>query len=278
MKEIFCNYISKNGILLQHKRTTFDGQTEFSPPEIHVALEIGFTLSGSALSYQEGTPIFREAGSLLITPPNVVHWEYAISQEPYERIVLQVNPSLLPKLKDMDLSAFYKMQSVFSRAIHKELIDTSNVKQLLLAMTRCCIKNDTSCILDLLDLLYAFIETIGELVKQNPTYTLPDTKKTLADKCLSYVHEHAWENLTAAKIADALSVNAKYLQEAFKKKFDVPLHRYISLQKIALARTMLHQGIAAQDVARKLGFENYVTFHRLFRRLGPGAPRTFAKM
>ena len=278
MKEIFCNYLSKNGIILQHKRTTLDGQREFTPPEIHTALEVGLTLSGCSLSYQEGTPIFRETGGLMITPPNVIHWEHTISQEPYERIVLQVNPSLFPKLKDIDLSAFYKTTPVSSRIVRKELVDKSNVKQLLLAMTQCCIKSKESCLLDLLDLIYAFLEELSELVKQNSTDVLLNPKKTLADKCLSYVHEHATEDLTAAKIADALSVNAKYLQESFRKKFGVPLHRYISLQKIALARTMLHQGMAAQDVARKLGFENYVTFHRLFRRLGPGAPRTFAKM
>ena len=280
MKQILYHHISRNGIRVQHALTTAESmQDDVVRPEIHEGCEISLMLSGINLSYHEGKPLWLTENDLCIVPPKTVHWGYAIGEQPYERLVLQFHPSLLPPLKDVDLTAFYKIDNPKKHVIPGKLVQNSNVKELMFALTTSK-ANYEQRDLQFLDIIFQLVETLNHLVEQSLQLPTAHTthKSNITDKCLDYINEHILQDISAAQIAKALGVNAKYLQAAFKKNVGVSLYRYIRLQKTSIAKNMMLQGIPAQEIATKLGYKNYTTFHRMFRTVGSYAPRTYSKI
>lgn len=282
MKNVFAYYISRNGIRFHHTLTKAENfSSDTAPPEMHDECELTFLISGTTIYHVDGQQFPLSAGDVCIIPPQLMHWRSISGDDDYERMVLHIDPTLFPPLQDLDVLAFSKRANEYLYVLSADLIaKTDLVKQLETIKNICCDENKYRD-LRMVAAVTAMAETLNELASEminQRTLTLRSTKNNISHLCIEYINGHLEEKLTAEVLSKQVNMSASHLQAMFKKEVGVSLHKYILTQKMYLARKMLHQGMPALEVAQKLGFEYYATFHQAYRRINRTAPRTYSKI
>lgn len=85
-------------------------------------------------------------------------------------------------------------------------------------------------------------------------------------------------NLSLSYLADAFSLNQAYLSSLFKKNMGYTWSAYLEQIRIKKAEILLTDGkISAKDVCNMVGFSNYDTFRRSFKRINGNSPGEYLK-
>lgn len=89
-----------------------------------------------------------------------------------------------------------------------------------------------------------------------------------AEKIAEYVQKHyKEENLSIAGIAEVFGMNPIYLSRFFREKTGEALLEYIVKFRIGKAKEYLRQGRSIGSTAEEVGYNNYKTFIRAFKKL-----------
>ena len=104
MRKHLSRYISKNGIQFHHVITT----AELVPhihfgAESHSLIELLFLISGKVDYMIDGETYHVSPGDVIVVNAMELRSLYADPNLPYERIVLQFSPNLIPQGFDYDL-------------------------------------------------------------------------------------------------------------------------------------------------------------------------------
>lgn len=83
------------------------------------------------------------------------------------------------------------------------------------------------------------------------------------------------QNLNVASVADAVGINPVYLSRMLKKYRNLRPLEYIHQKRIALAKTLLSQGVTVKDTLGKVGYSSALTMNRAFRRFEDTTPGAF---
>lgn len=282
MKNVFSYYISRNGIRFHHTKTEQESlENDPSPAELHDECEIFLLLSGDVTYQVEGQTFALKVGDMFIVPPNLLHSRVLKGDEPYERMVLHFNPDLLPQIQDLDVLSFSKRANEYAYVLSCDIVQKSDIVDQIYKIKELCRTEGKYRDLHLITAITQMTETLNELASEminHRTIALRSTKNNISYLCIEYINAHLDEKLSAEQVSKALNISASHLQSVFKKEIGLSLHKYILTQKMHLARTLLHQGMPAQEVAQRLGFEYYATFHQAYRRVCKTAPRTYSKI
>ena len=84
---------------------------------------------------------------------------------------------------------------------------------------------------------------------------------------IDYIDAHIHEDLTSAKLAKGLHYSTSYLSKRFREEMKVPLMGFIRGKKIMACHTLIKNGAKAQEAAFAMGFQDYSTFYRAYKRL-----------
>ncbi len=282
MKNVFAYYISRNGIRFHHTKTEQEFlESDQSPAELHDECEIFLLLSGNVTYQIEGQTFALNVGDMFIVPPNRLHARILKGGAPYERMVLHVNPDLLPQIQDLDVLSFSKRANEYAYVLSCDIVQKSDIIDQIYNIKELCRAEGKYRDLRLIAAITKMTETLNELASEminHRTIALRSTKNNISYLCIEYINAHLEEKLSAKQLSKALNISASHLQSVFKKEIGLSLHKYILTQKMQLAKTLLHQGLPAQEVAQMLGYEYYATFHQAYRRICKTAPRTYSKI
>lgn len=83
---------------------------------------------------------------------------------------------------------------------------------------------------------------------------------------LKYVNEHLYEPLSLKNISANLFLSPTYISQVFSHHMKISVMDYIKQKKIFIAQDMISSGSAPTAVARQLGFNDYSTFYRLYKK------------
>lgn len=93
---------------------------------------------------------------------------------------------------------------------------------------------------------------------------------------LQYIRLHAIEGLQLSDVAEKLCVSANYLSALIRKETGVTFHEHVLAAKMAVARTMLADPrILVDEVARTVGYGNYISFYNAFKRIEHMTPTEY---
>lgn len=112
---------------------------------------------------------------------------------------------------------------------------------------------------------------INEILRQICDYKSRSRKKCRTDsrteKIIAYVQAHYKdENLNISGIAEAFGMNPIYLSRFFREKTGEALLDYIVRFRIGKAKQYLEQGYSIYNTATEVGYNNYKTFIRAFKK------------
>lgn len=273
MRSIQVEYLSKNGIRFHHSISQYPNDTvDFQCAESHYMFELFLLLSGSVTYNIEGKFYEVHPMEMIIIPPNELHSIKIDASKPYERMVLHFAPDLLPSFNDLDILApFNTAKNTFAHIIPRNFLEHSNLLNLMYKCKEHCKEKSKYIDLRLARTILQIVESLNEIISQllssDNQPVEPINLKTISASCIQYVNANLTGDTDLYTIANALNVSASHLQFAFKKEIGITLHKYITNQKMQLARNLLMRGQSAQSVARELGYEYYSTFYNNYKKL-----------
>lgn len=98
----------------------------------------------------------------------------------------------------------------------------------------------------------------------------------LTRNALQYIRLHSVEGFGLNDVAQKLCVSANYLSALIRKETGVTFHEHVLNAKMDVARTMLADPrILVEEVARAVGYGNYISFYNAFKRMEHMTPTEF---
>ena len=102
------------------------------------------------------------------------------------------------------------------------------------------------------------------------------TQSLLTRNALQYIRLHAIEGLCLNDVAEKINVSANYLSALIRKETGITFHEHVLNAKMAVARTMLADPrILVDEVARAVGYSNYISFYNAFKRIEHMTPTEY---
>lgn len=98
----------------------------------------------------------------------------------------------------------------------------------------------------------------------------------LADRARDVLHHRLADPPSLAELAERLGTGQFALLRAFRARYGLPPHAYLTQQRVRAARALLDAGLAPADAAGRVGFVDQAHLSRHFRRIlgvPPGAYR-----
>lgn len=98
----------------------------------------------------------------------------------------------------------------------------------------------------------------------------------LTRNALQYINLHAIEGIQLNDVADKLCVSANYLSALIRKETGVTFHEHRLEARMNVARSMLADPrILVEEVARAVGYGNYISFYNAFKRIEHMTPTEY---
>ncbi|VVD31084.1 AraC-type DNA-binding protein (plasmid) [Paraburkholderia dioscoreae] len=106
----------------------------------------------------------------------------------------------------------------------------------------------------------------------------PETPLTrpMLTRIEAFVHEHIAETILVEQLAVLVNMGASTFARAFKTATGKPPHRYVTLERVRFAKTMLCETtIPLVDVGARAGFQTQQHFTEVFHRYTGVTPRAY---
>lgn len=273
------NSVVNKGILRENFRIFHIRDNRAVPVETHFHDfdKVVLMLTGRVEYIVEGTDYELSPGDILFVRHHDVHRPVMCSGENYERVILWINPDYLElcsrgmeRLGSCFDLASEKRACLFhpegdewrairrnaseledgleARGFANELLMEALFVQLMVRLNRCALEPPKECTGD------------GRL-----------------EQALRYITEHLGEDLSVDRLSGMCFLSRYYFMRRFKEKTGYSVHSYVSLKRMTEAARLLSAGVPAAEAAAQVGFDEYSSFLRAFKKQFGCSPTGFAR-
>lgn len=244
----------------------------------HNFCELYFFIGGECSYIVENGVYKPRKGTVIFTRPGEMHSVHIDGDCIYERCYFSISPEIVKTLDAPELlRCFYNRPHGQQNTIDLPPEISDHCFSLL-------DKINTLMEQELPDAkplaLAAFIEILHDIncCVENP-YLLREhaEQNLLVNRAMRYINQNLVEIRSTADIAAALYVQREYLSRKFSEQTGIPLSRYITLKRIARAKTELVQEKSIAEVCTLCGWKDYSYFITVFRREVGMTPMQFKK-
>lgn len=121
---------------------------------------------------------------------------------------------------------------------------------------------------------------LGNLIEaQNTLKTAGKKYDYSSDAYVEYALQYIkynYDRITVNDIAKYIGINRSYLTSIFKKKLSVPPQQYLMHYKLKKAEALItNTTLPIQDIATKVGYDNPLTFSKMFKQTYGLSPRNY---
>ena len=249
----------------------------------HDRFEIYFFVSGNINYFIENKIYKLQYGDMLIINNKEIHKPLKLSNDYYERIVVEFHP-YLPSIFRTDtfdpLSCFVNR---LTGEMNKLVLNKSEIEEVFTIFNKFervtyekpkgspssnMLKH--AYLLELLD----FVNNL--FYKQNTQTQDASINQTLAP-ILDYIANNLDKKITLESLQKEFFISPTYLNQLFRKHLDTSVHKYIFTKRIVRAKTLLSEGYSVSEACAMSGFEDYSNFYRAFKRITGLSPREYGR-
>ncbi len=242
----------------------------------HTFYELLYCRSGN-VQYLLGADRYRvKRGDIIFVPPGVSHRPLYLDKlvEPYSRYVVWIHGDFIkmmeesfsfiplnhPVLLRTQDSGWEYLENYFY-SIYKEgetgqegyrACISALVIQLLIHLTRACAHSKV-------------IEPLTE-------------KKELLDELIAYIEKYLSEKITLKSAASHFYISERAVSRLFAEKMDVSFYHYVTQRRLIVAKALIISGEPLEHIGEQVGFSDYSTFYRAFKKEFSISPRQFKKL
>ena len=106
----------------------------------------------------------------------------------------------------------------------------------------------------------------------------PTEKRELLDDLVLYIEKHLSVKINLADTARAFLVSESSISQLFRKRMNVSFYRFVTQRRLISAKTLLLDGIPAEQASIRSGFGDYSSFYRAFKREYGISPAEYKKL
>lgn len=237
------------------KNYTDKPDTAMFDMHVHDSYEVFCFLSGNAHYYVEGNIYELSPGDILIINKAEVHSLLINKITPYLRIVINFSiESLLGDHKKIyeilskkPLGQFNLINGSMEEKnqwlyyLENIVTDDENQKQIYLTV--------------LLNELCKSLEKRQQLPPQHPS-----------DRIIAYINQNLSQIESLEQLCELFYISKTHLNRRFKAITGSTVWEYITTKRILKAKELLSEGHAPTDVSLMLGYKEYSTFYRAYKR------------
>ncbi len=227
-------------------------------------------------------------GDLFLIPVNDYHYFSNFqNSDSHERIVCFVYPEYLKNCSSETTDLCNCFSQIEATGNYKLSLRPDEQKHFLYHMTNLSETNNYGQ--DLLDRsnftkFFIFLNQLYQ--KHSGIKTEADSKinnltkqsTKQIDFLKSYIHQHITETLSTKVLANTLFLSPTYLCRLFKETTGTTLHKYITAQRITLAKGLLAEGVSVTDTCSACGFNDYSNFLKAFTKTVGISPKKYAQL
>lgn len=108
--------------------------------------------------------------------------------------------------------------------------------------------------------------------------SLKAEKPELLDQVLAYMETQLSAKITLSDVAGHFYVSESTITQTFRNKMGVSFHQCLTQRRLIAAKNLIPEGIPMEDVAARVGFPDYSTFYRAFRKEYGISPRQYRRL
>ena len=269
-EQVIKEYSAKGDKLYyHHTKTDAIGNGYSNKPEAHTQHEVLYLLSGELTYIIEGESYRVKKGDMIFVAPSEIHALNVGGSQPYERIVMLFDMSILHgimKALGSELRAFsYDGKNEF-HIIKSEYVRRHGLDRILTEITETDIDEKYKN-LDIVARLINFVTEIDKVISEGYGFRRPDRLDSLVSAVSGYIDSHIGEQIKLDDISNELFVSKSTLCHKFAAAMNLSLGRYITTKKMYHAHELIKSGFSARDAAEAVGYENYSSFFYNYKKL-----------
>ncbi len=249
------------GLCYSRSTSAISEDTPFEHRHCHDAYELVYVLRGEGKYIVEGVEYAVHPHALFFMRPYEYHCAIPSVGCAYERIVLRFEENLLPSTVRR-LSLLHEKRGNYFSAISPTAPLHAAFETL--GGTTALIKDGQEE--DAEALLHATLAQIMLLlsVKKPEEPSVPASPTVL--RIIDYLNTHLQEELSLDALAKEFFISKYHLCRLFRQQTGASILIYFNAKRMALAKQLISQGESATAVALRLGFHDYSTFYRTYRK------------
>lgn len=255
-----------------------ENKTERFDIHFYNVYELYYFVEGDVDYLVEGKEYHLEPNSILLLAPYVLHGIRINSPKKYKRFAIHFDANMLNiEYRSLLLTPFPDK----NRRIEKEIYYT-NVQDFSLhlfceALIHCRKqKNDIAKRLRpiYLEALLAQLSLMYRHLHRSDTgYFLSETVAEVTN----YIHAHLNERITLKALSEHFYISENHLNRLFRQSVGTTVIDYMLHKRIQYALTLLESGLSATETAAKVGFGDYTSFYRAYKKITGHSPKIDAK-
>lgn len=249
------------------------------PLHSHTFMEIVYYASGSGIDYLIDTHRYRlQKGDIVFVPPGVCHCvlRSSSSAEPCIRYLLVLRKRF-----------FESNSGIFPEEMSSQedpyLLRTAGTdKEYLGKLFDLCAQEAKIQDYRWRDMLQGFvlilIAQIGRACRDEAPMTVREEKRGLFEKILSYVDDHLSDRITLSDTARSLYTSERTINRVFQQNMGISFYRYVTQRRLEMAKDLIMEGNSMESVCTAVGFSDYPSFYRAFRKRYDLSPRQMRRL
>lgn len=238
----------------------------------HSIYEFLYIISGEGVISIEGIEYALTPHSLYILRPNELHFIKLKQTEKYERKVLHFYPQILESIDPLGSLTTPFLERNLGQENHYQLSDEEehtvsyNFNRIKEEMNGYGKRLATTiCLLELLSIL-------NERKKKGAVRENTAPTDLLLSEIIEYINRNLEKQLTIEHLCITFFLTPYQLNHKFQSAMSLSAKAYIKKKRMIHGNTLILQGIPAQEVALRCGYQDYSSFFRAYKKMFGKAP------
>ena len=124
----------------------------------------------------------------------------------------------------------------------------------------------------------SILSQISRAMVQTDGVQMKAEKPELLDKLMAYIEAHLGQKITLEETARHFYVSASTITQLFRQKMGTSFYRCVTQRRLISAKALINEGKSLEDVSREVGFTDYSSFYRAFKKEYGITPRQYTQL
>ena len=251
-----------------------DGRGEYIEYHYHAFHKIIILLAGKAGYAVEGERYELNPGDFVLVGRGSIHRPVVAAGDYYERMILYIAPEYLRSLTagDCDPSeCFRRAQETFQYVYRDE--NGSRVRPLFQALAETIRQGGYGAALLAQAQFTELMVEVNRICRAGHGVGASGGDSKVVS-LLQYLNLHLAEPLSIDDLSARFYISKYHMMRRFRQETGYSIHGYLSEKRLLLAQQLLSRGASPSEVFTQVGYQDYSTFSRAYKKQfgrGPSA-------